>query len=117
MTTIVTATELASDVRDFLRFKRAMGLSYRRAEFVLNGFVRFLAQHEKERGEIALDEAVTCWIARVHGRKAVTVGNEFSVVVRLTALPSLSSTETCVVCVPSTASAERQKGTGIESFN
>jgi integrase/recombinase XerD len=80
MTTIVTATELASDVRDFLRFKRAMGLSYRRAEFVLNGFVRFLAQHEKERGEIALDEAVTCWIARVHGRKAVTVGNEFSVV-------------------------------------
>jgi len=80
MTTIVTAAELASDVRDFLRFKRAMGLSYRRAEFVLNGFVRFLAQHEKERGEIALDEAVTRWIARVDGRKAVTVGNEFGVV-------------------------------------
>jgi hypothetical protein len=42
MSTIVTAAGLAQDVRDFLSFKRAMGLGYRRAEFTLDGFVRFV---------------------------------------------------------------------------
>lgn len=79
MSTIVTSAELARDAQDFLRFKRAMGMSYRRAEFVLNSFVRFVAQH----GEIPLDEAVTRWSARIEERKAVTVGNEFGVVRQL----------------------------------
>jgi site-specific recombinase XerD len=79
MSTIVTSAELARDAQDFLRFKRAMGMSYRRAEFVLNSFVRFVAQH----GEITLDEAVTRWSARIEERKAVTVGNEFGVVRQL----------------------------------
>ena len=83
MTTIVTAAELARDAQDFLRFKRAMGMSYRRAEFVLGGFVRFVAQHQADRGEVALDEAVTHWTARIAGRKAVTVGLEFGVVRQL----------------------------------
>lgn len=83
MTTIVTAAELTRDAQDFLRFKRAMGMSYRRAEFVLNSFVRFVAQHGGEHGEIALDEAVTRWSARIEERKAVTVGNEFGVVRQL----------------------------------
>ena len=79
MSMVVTSAELARDAQDFLRFKRAMGMSYRRAEFVLNSFVRFVAQH----GEIPLDEAVTRWSARIEGRKAVTVGNEFGVVRQL----------------------------------
>ena len=41
MSTKVTATTLACDTREFLAFKRAMGMSYRRAEFVLDSFVRF----------------------------------------------------------------------------
>ncbi len=45
MSTIVTAAELARDTQDFLCFKRAMGIGYRRAEFVLNGFVHFVAQY------------------------------------------------------------------------
>lgn len=83
MSTIVTAAGLAQDAQDFLRFKRAMGMSYRRAEFVLNGFIRFVAQTWGDRAEVALDEAVTRWIARIAGRKAITVGLEFGVVRQL----------------------------------
>ena len=83
MTTIVTADDLARDAQTFLRFKRAMGIGYRRGEFVLNSFVRFVAQHWGEHGEVALDEAVTRWSVRIAGRKAVTLGNEFGVVRQL----------------------------------
>jgi hypothetical protein len=40
--TIVTAAELARDAQEFLRFKRAMGIPYQRAEFVLDNFRRFV---------------------------------------------------------------------------
>lgn len=83
MSTIVTAAKLAQDVRDFLRFKRAMGLRYQRAEFVLNGFVSFVAQHWGEHGDAALEEAVMRWTTRITGRKAVTVSLEFGVVRQL----------------------------------
>lgn len=83
MSTRVTAAELARDAQDFLRFKRAMGLSYRRAEFVLDGFVRFVAEQAGEQGAVGLDEAVIRWTARIEGRKAITVGNEFGVVRQL----------------------------------
>lgn len=83
MTTIVTASELARDAQAFLRFKRAMGWRYRRAEFVLNSFVHFVAQHGGEHGEVALNEVVNHWSARIPGRKAVTVGNEFGVIRQL----------------------------------
>ncbi len=83
MTTIVTAADLARDAQEFLRFKHAMGIRYQRAEFVLDGFVRFVAQQWGEHGELALDDAVKRWSARIAGRKAVTVGNEFGVVRQL----------------------------------
>jgi len=83
MTTIVTADCLAREARDFLRFKRAMGMGYRRAEFVLDGFAHFVAQHWGEHGEVALDEAVMRWSTRIAGRKAVTVGLEFGVLRQL----------------------------------
>ena len=83
MTTIVTAAELTRDAQDFLRFKRAMGMSYRRAEFVLTGFVRFVAQQGGDHDEVALDEAVLRWTSRIEGRKAITVGTEFGVVRQL----------------------------------
>ena len=83
MSTRVTAAELARDAQDFLRFKRAMGLSYRRAEFVLDSFVRFVAEQAGGQGAVALDEAVIRWTVRIEGRKAITVGNEFGVVRQL----------------------------------
>jgi integrase len=80
---ITTAAELKQDARAFLRFKRAMGIPYQRAEFVLDGFVRYVAQHWGDHGKVALDDAVRRWCARIAGRKAVTVGNEFGVIRQL----------------------------------
>jgi integrase/recombinase XerD len=81
--TIVTAAELARDAREFLRFKRAMGIAHLRAEFVLNGFVHFVVRRWGDHGEVKLDNAVTQWCTRIAGRKAVTVANEFGVVRQL----------------------------------
>jgi integrase/recombinase XerD len=83
MTTMVTAADLAGDAQEFLRFKRAMGIKYQRAEFVLDGFVRFVSLHWGKNGKVRLDEAVRRWCTRIAGRKAVTAGNEFGVVRQL----------------------------------
>ena len=82
MSTKVTAATLARDARQFLAFKRAMGMGYRRAEFVLNSFVRFVREQYGER-PASLEQAVTRWASRIEGRKAITVGNEFGVVRQL----------------------------------
>jgi integrase len=82
MSTMITATALAHDAAQFLAFKRAMGTGYRRAEFVLNGFVRFIRDHYGER-PASLEQAVTQWVTRIEGRKAITVGSEFGVVRQL----------------------------------
>lgn len=83
MTTFVTSQGLARDAQEFLHFKRAMGMGYRRAEFSLDSFVRYVAIHSGDRRGMALDEAVTGWCARTAGRKAVTVANEFGVIRQL----------------------------------
>jgi integrase len=82
MNTKVTAARLARDARDFLAFKRALGIGYVRAEFVLNAFVRYVSDRY---GDCAapLDRVVAEWAARIDGRKAVTLGNEFGVVRQL----------------------------------
>ena len=81
--TVVTAAELADDAREFLRFKRAMGSAYVRAEFDLDRFVHFVERRWGRDGEVLLQEAITRWCVRVSGRKAVTVANEFGVVRQL----------------------------------
>lgn len=78
----VTAAALAHEATQFLAFKRAMGTGYRRAQFVLNSFVRFVRKRYGEQ-PVSLEDAVTRWVARIEGRKAVTVGNEFGVVRQL----------------------------------
>lgn len=82
MSTKITAATLAHDATQFLAFKRAMGMGYRRAEFVLNGFVRFVRDRYGDH-PAPLDQAVTLWVTRIAGRKAITVGNEFGVVRQL----------------------------------
>lgn len=81
--TTVTADQLAGEVQEFLRFKRAMGIPYRRAEFALDAFLRFVRQLAGDRGEVMLADAITRWCARAADRKAVTVANEFGVVRQL----------------------------------
>ena len=82
MSTKVTAATLARDATRFLAFKRAMGLGYRRAEFVLDSFVRFVRDQYGER-PASLEEAVTRWVSRIEGRKAITVASEFGIVRQL----------------------------------
>ncbi|MGH8761133.1 MAG: tyrosine-type recombinase/integrase, partial [Burkholderiales bacterium] len=82
MSAKVCAASLARDAAEFLAFKRAMGMGYRRAEFVLNSFIRFVRDQYGER-PAPLEQAVTRWAARIDGRKAITVGNEFGVVRQL----------------------------------
>lgn len=82
MSKTVTAAALAHDAAQFLAFKRAMGMRYLRAEFVLNSFVRFVRDRYGCR-PIPLDQAVMQWTTRIDGRKAITVGNEFGVVRQL----------------------------------
>lgn len=82
MSTKVTAAVLARDAKEFLAFKRAMGMGYLRAEFVLNSFLRFVRDQYGER-PAPLERVVTEWTARIEGRKAITVGNEFGVIRQL----------------------------------
>jgi integrase/recombinase XerD len=82
MSAKVTAATLARDATQFLALKRAMGMGYRRAEFVLNSFVRFVRDQYGER-PASLEQVVARWAARIEGRKAITVGNEFGVVRQL----------------------------------
>ena len=82
MSAKVTAEGLASDAVQFLAFKRAMGMSYRRGEFVLNAFVRFVRKQYGER-PASLEQAVTRWVTRIEGRKALTVSCEFGIVRQL----------------------------------
>ena len=81
--TMVTAVRLVKEAQEFLRFKRALGIPYQRGEFVLNSFVRFVAQQWGDDGEVELQDVISRWCARVAGRKAVTLANEFGVVRQL----------------------------------
>jgi integrase/recombinase XerD len=78
----VLAAILARDAAQFLAFKRAMGMGYRRAEFVLASFVRFVREQYGD-SPVSLEQVVTRWATRIEGRKAVTVANEFGVVRQL----------------------------------
>jgi integrase/recombinase XerD len=82
MSTKITAEAVARDAKEFITFKRAMGTGYQRAEFVLTSFVRFVHDRYGER-PAPLERVVTEWAARIEGRKAVTVGNEFGVIRQL----------------------------------
>jgi integrase/recombinase XerD len=78
----ITVKDLARDAKEFLRFKRAMGITYQRGEHVLDSFLRFVGQRWGS-GNVELDTAVRQWCARRAGCKAVTVANEFGVVRQL----------------------------------
>ena len=78
----ITVKDLARDAKEFLRFKRSMGITYQRGEHVLDSFLRFVVQRWGN-GKMELDDVVRQWCARRAGCKAVTVANEFGVVRQL----------------------------------
>ena len=82
--TRLTLNGLASDVQNFLKFKRAMGYSYGRGEFMLASLERFarkrLPAGSTRRAKISLEETVHAWLSRTENRKGNTVALELSVV-------------------------------------
>ena len=71
---------LASDIKEFLSFKRALGRIYERHALALLSFDRWVAAHRElaRRGQI--DGLISSWLARGDGRKPTTVAFELSVV-------------------------------------
>jgi integrase/recombinase XerD len=85
--TRLTLKDLAHDVQDFLKFKRAMGYSYNRGEFMLASFQRF-ARDQLPAGSvrgatISLEKTAHAWLARTENRKGNTVAQELTVVRQL----------------------------------
>ena len=62
----ITVKDLARDAKEFLRFKRSMGITYQRGEHVLDSFLRFVVQRWGN-GKIELDDVVRQWCARRAG--------------------------------------------------
>ena len=85
--TTLTLDELASDVREFLKFKRAMGCSYVRQEFMLVSLMHFARNQQSarsaSRATISLRETAHAWLSRTENRKGNTVAFELSVVRQL----------------------------------
>jgi integrase len=63
-----------------LVFKRALGSPYRRGEFTLRAFDRFLAGQPPSRGRVPLEKVVYTWLGREADRKPVTVAIECGVI-------------------------------------
>jgi integrase/recombinase XerD len=85
--TQMTLKELEHDVQDFLKFKRAMGYSYIRGEFMLASLKRF-ARHQLPAGsvrkaKISLEKTAHTWLSRTANRKGNTVAQELTVVRQL----------------------------------
>ena len=76
--TTVGVSGLAQNIAGFLEFKRALGHPYRRGEFVLRSFQRFVLSHQ-EKGRFDLEQMLHGWLSRRAGRKPVTVSNDLGV--------------------------------------
>ncbi len=70
---------LGAQIDAFLRFKRALGYKYERAEFWLRAFDRFIQEKPAGRSRSRLDDLARSWLARNEDRKSVTVADEVGV--------------------------------------
>jgi site-specific recombinase XerD len=79
----VFSSRLAGDFASFLLFKRTLGYSYRRAEFTLRAFDRFLVQQAGSTGYDRLGELMLSWLGRSAGRKPRSAACELVVLRQL----------------------------------
>jgi integrase/recombinase XerD len=74
------SSAFAADLERFLAFKRGVGYRYRREEFLLRAFDRFVSARTRAgRGRCALDDLLREWLARNDNRKPISVAWECSV--------------------------------------
>jgi len=69
---------LAGDLAEFLAFKRSRGFGYKRAEFMLHSFDRFVGQHPRRRG-LEVDAAILAWLKSRPHRKPISIAMDLSV--------------------------------------
>lgn len=70
---------LARELTDFVAFKRSRGIGYKRAEFMLRSFDRFVAQSKRRRRIIAVDKAIISWLKSRPHRKPISISMDLSV--------------------------------------
>ena len=81
--TRLTQAQLARDIVQFLAFKRALGYPYGRGEATLHSFQRYVKAQAGAEANIELEAMIGGWLARVAGRKPVTVALELGVIRQL----------------------------------
>lgn len=69
----------ARELDGFLQFKRSLGYRYRRAEFTLREFDRFLIEYASTNRGWQLDRAAIAWLSSKPGRKAISVSGDAAV--------------------------------------
>lgn len=79
----VFKSPIASELRDFLEFKRSLGYSYRRAEYTLHEFDLFLVGFIANSPNWQLDRAAVAWLSSKPARKPVSVSMDAAVLRQL----------------------------------
>jgi integrase/recombinase XerD len=81
----IRVTELSRDIKRFLDYKRALGYSYRRAEFTLRSFECFAKEQASERGRraISLENTLKAWLSRGEDRSSFTAALDLGVLRQL----------------------------------
>jgi integrase/recombinase XerD len=69
----------AGELHAFLDFKRGLGYGYKRAEFSLREFDRFLVEYAARNRHWQLDRAALAWLSSKPGRKPVSVSGDAAV--------------------------------------
>jgi integrase len=72
-------SRFAPDLEGFLAFKRGLGYRYRREEFLLHAFDRFVCAYLRRRRSVAMEDLLREWLARNRARKPISVAWECSV--------------------------------------
>ena len=70
---------LARELNGFVQFKRSLGYGYKRKEFTLREFDRFLAGYVATNRDWQLAQAAMAWLSSKPGRKAISVSSDASV--------------------------------------
>jgi integrase/recombinase XerD len=69
----------AADLERFLAFKHGLGYRYRREEFFLRAFDRFVRAHTRRGRSVVMEGLLRDWLARNKARKPISVAWECSV--------------------------------------
>lgn len=74
---------IAVDLRKFLEFKQSLGYGYRRAEYILHEFDRFLVGFAGRNPKWQLNRAAIAWLSSKPARKPVSVSMDAAVLRQL----------------------------------